>query len=193
MQPDEDLWRRFLAATREQPAWGRLKKAESMFDRPGDALDVGAGGGRDTKYLLEHGWRVTAVDSSPAAVEVLGSLASEDRLRVAHSTAQDFEPGTYDLVNAQFALPFVPPSRFARTVKRLQDAVRPRGLMAVTFFGPRDEWNAQGSELTFMTKEQVEELFGAWEVIELTEIEEDGTTATGGNKHWDVIHVIARK
>jgi len=193
MRPSEELWQRFLAATRGQPAWGRLKKAESMFDQPGDALDVGAGAGRDTQYLLDHGWRVTAVDSSEAAVELLRTLASEDRLRVVHSPAQDFEPETYDLVNAQFALPFIPPSRFGKTVKGLQDAVRPRGLMAVTFFGPHDEWNAPGSELTFTTKEDVEDMFGAWEVIDLTEIEEDGTTATGGTKHWDVIHVIARK
>ena len=48
MRPDEQLWQRFLAATQGQPAWGRLKKAASLFDAPGDALDVGAGAGRGT-------------------------------------------------------------------------------------------------------------------------------------------------
>src|SRR5438270_3010127 len=78
MRPDEQLWQRFLAATQGQPAWGRLKKAASLFDAPGDALDVGAGAGRDTAYLLERGWRVTAVDSSPAAVKVLRGLEPDD-------------------------------------------------------------------------------------------------------------------
>ena len=192
-QPDEQVWERFLAATSGQPAWGRLKKAAAMFPAPGEALDVGAGAGRDTAYLLERGWRVTAVDSSPAAAKLLRGIGPKDRLRVVLSAAQDFEPETYDLVNAQFSLPFVPPARFAATVATLQQAVRPGGLMAATFFGPGDEWNAPGSALTFTSREQVQEMFAAWDVIDLDEIEEDGTTATGGLKHWDVIHVIARK
>src|SRR5438067_4659023 len=101
-RPDEEMWQRFLAATRGQPAWGRLVKAASMFEAPGDALDVGAGAGRDTAHLLASGWRVTAVDASPAAVELLRKLGSEDTLRVVRSAAEDFEPGDYDLVNAQF-------------------------------------------------------------------------------------------
>lgn len=192
-RPDEEVWERFLAATRGQPAWGRLKKAASLFDSPGEALDVGAGAGRDTAYLLEHGWRVTAVDASPAAARLLRGIASEGRLRVVHAAAQDFEPATYDLVNAQFSLPFIPPPRFAETVARLQGAVRSGGVMAVTFFGPGDEWNAPGSEISFTTQEDVRKLFRGWDLIDLEELEEDGTTATGGKKHWDVIHVIARK
>ncbi len=193
MRPDEQLWQRFLAATQGQPAWGRLKKAASMFATPGDALDMGAGAGRDTAYLLEQGWRVTAVDSSPAAVKLLRGLGSPEQLTVVRSKAEDFDPNRYDLVNAQFSLPFVPPSAFAETLSRLQGSVRPGGIMAVTFFGPRDEWNAPGSELTFTTKDEVERFFDGWHVVELAEVEEDGTTATGGSKHWDVIHVIARR
>jgi SAM-dependent methyltransferase len=192
-RPDEDAWQRFLTATRGQPAWGRLMKAASMFEAPGDALDMGAGAGRDTAYLVERGWHVTAVDSSPAAIEILRSIAPGDRVRAVLSEAQDFAPATYDLVNAQFSLPFIPPPEFAPTVERLQGAVRPGGVMAVTFFGPHDEWNSPGNAMTFTTQDEAAGLFEGWEVVELTEVEEDGTTATGGRKHWDVIHVIARK
>jgi SAM-dependent methyltransferase len=192
-RPVDATWERFLAATRGSPPWGRLMKAASMFDTPGDALDIGAGAGRDTVHLLEHGWHVTAVDATPAAVEILRGFGPEDRLHVVLAAAQDFEPGSYDLVNAQFSLPFVPRSRFDATVKRLQDSVRPGGVMAATFFGPHDEWNEPGNEMSFTTRDEVGRLFDGWEVVDLTEIEEDGTTATGGSKHWDVIHLIARK
>lgn len=192
-KPDEAVWERFVAVTRGQPAWGRLMKAASMFAMPGDALDVGAGAGRDTDYLLRRGWRVTAVDASTAAVKSLRTLGAADRLQVVHSPVEDFEPATYDLVNAQFSLPFIPRAKFTATVARLQGAVRPGGLMTVVFFGPRDEWNVPGTDLTFITKEEASALFRGWDVIDLEEIEEDGGTATGGRKHWDVIHVIARK
>ena len=36
----------------------------------GDALDVGAGEGADVVWLAEQGWRVTALDVSPVALEL---------------------------------------------------------------------------------------------------------------------------
>ncbi len=192
-RPDEATWERFYAATRDEPAWPRLVRAAAMFDTPGDALDVGAGAGRDTRHLLEHGWRVTAVDSSEHSLPALKRLAPLGDLRVVRSAAQDFVPDRYDLVNAQFSLPFVTPSLFQSTVRRLQGSVRPGGVMAATFFGPHDEWSSPGTELTFLTRAQVEALFEGWELVELTEVDEDGSTATGGPKHWHVFHVIARR
>jgi tellurite methyltransferase len=192
-QPSEEMWQRFVDATSGQPPWPRLVAAAKMFEEAGDALDVGAGGGRDTVYLLDHGWRVTAVDASPYAIAALRRLASKGDLRVVRSTVQAFAPGEYELVNAQFSLPFVPPADFPGTVKRLKDSVRPGGAMAATFFGPHDEWNVPGSRLTFLTRTEVDALFTGWDVTEFAEVDEVGSTATGGPKHWHVFHVIARR
>ena len=189
---DESRWEKFVAATRDEPPWPRLVRAAEMFESAGDALDVGPGGGRDTAYLLNHGWRVTAIDSSPAALSALERLA-RDNLRIVATRAQDFVPSTYNLVNAQFSLPFISPADFTATVQRLRDSVRPGGVMAATFFGKHDEWNVEGTELTFSTRTDIEELFHDWDVIELTEVEEDGRVATGAPKHWHVYHLIARR
>ena len=190
---DEARWRKFMAITAGQPAWPPLVRAAGLFEKPGDALDVGAGAGRDTAYLLEHGWRVTAVDSSPSAAEALARFANP-KLEIVLVRAQDFVPATYDLVNAQFSLPFIPPADFAGTVERLQRSVRPNGVMAVTFFGPHDGWNTPGSNLTFSTRAGIERLFNGWEVVALTE-EDDrhGRTADGSPKHWHVFQLIARR
>jgi SAM-dependent methyltransferase len=37
---------------------------------PGRAIDIGAGGGGNTRVLLDHGWQAVAVDCSEAAVEL---------------------------------------------------------------------------------------------------------------------------
>jgi SAM-dependent methyltransferase len=189
---DEARWQRFIAATRDEPSWPRLMRAAEMFKAAGDALDVGAGAGRDTAYLLGHGWRVTAIDSSPSAIDALARLARPN-LRVVATRAEDFVPSTYDLVNAQFSLPFILPARFTATVQRLRGSVRPGGVIAATFFGKRDEWNVAGTNITFNTRADIEELFHDLDVIELTEIEEDGRVATGSPKHWHVYHLIARR
>ena len=193
MEPSEARWRNFVRLTSGEPAWPRLVRAASLFREPGDALDVGAGGGRDTGHLLRLGWRVTAVDSSPAARAALRRLVSYGHLRVVAAAVEDFGPADYDLVNAQFVLPFVSPARFTPTVERLRDAVRPGGVLAGTFFGARDEWNVPGSQLTFSSRSEIGVLFGGWEVVELSEVEEDGHTADGTPKHWHVYHLIARR
>ena len=100
-----------------------------MFETPGEALDVGVGAGRDTAYLLRRGWRVTALDSSPSAAEALERLAHSN-LRVVVAAAQDLATSDYDLVNAQFSLPFIPREHFEATVRRLRDSLRGGGVVA---------------------------------------------------------------
>lgn len=191
--PDEKDWREFIRITSGQPAWPRLAGAAALFDAPGEALDLGAGGGRDTEHLLRAGWRVTAVDASPASAAALRRLPRQRSLEFVQSRIEDFEPATYDLVNAQFSLPFIAPPRYHAALRRLRGSVRPGGVMAATFFGERDQWNEAGAGINFTTADAVRELFAGWELIELTEVEEDGQTADGSPKHWHVFHVIARR
>jgi len=73
----------------------------------GRALDLGAGAGRDTRYLLQQGFHVTAVDNDPQAVAMLRSFP-EEKLQVVQAAFEDVAFETYDLINAQFALPFFP-------------------------------------------------------------------------------------
>lgn len=189
---DETRWKRFVELTTGQPPWPELVRAAALFDHPGDALDLGAGAGRDTIHLLSRGWSVTAVDSSPFAIAALQRVESP-HLRVVESSIEAFEPRSYDLVNAQYSLPFIAPQKFDAAFDRLLRAVRPAGVMCTLFFGPRDEWNLAGREMVFTTRAEVARLFSGWDVIELNEVEEDGTTADGSAKHWHVIHATTRR
>jgi tellurite methyltransferase len=193
LTPSEERWREFVRNTADAPPWPQLERAAALFQEPGDALDVGAGAGRDAKHLLRLGWRVTAVDASPSAAEALRSLPGQRNLRVLVSAAENFAPATYDLVNAQYSLPFIARDHFDETVRRLRDSVRPGGVMAATFFGTSDEWNVPDSQQTFSTRSDIERLFAGWDVIDLTEAEADGHTADGTPKHWHVFHLIARR
>jgi tellurite methyltransferase len=189
----EERWREFVRNTAGAPPWPQLERAAELFPEPGDALDVGAGAGRDTAYLLRRRWRVIAVDASPSAAAALRRLPLQRNLSVVVSAAEDFQPATYDLVNAQFSLPFIARSRFDATVQRLRDSVRPRGVMAATFFGASDEWNVAGTQQTFSTQADIERIFNGWDLIQLIEVDEDGHVADGTPKHWHVFHVIAQR
>jgi len=71
---------------------------------PGRALDVACGAGRHAIWLAGRGWQVTAVDYSPAAIEILRERAMQTGLhintRVADLEHQEFviENAFYDLV-----------------------------------------------------------------------------------------------
>jgi SAM-dependent methyltransferase len=187
-------WERFYRYTHDSPPWPLLIRAAELLPDGGRALDLGAGAGRDTRYLLAHGFIVTAVDADVHAVERLRALADE-RLHVVHSTfeAFPFEPRCYELISAQFALPFVPEPAFSAIFARLVQALRPGGVFAGQFFGPYDQWNTPGRQMTFVSRQRAQELLRGLDVLELREEDTDGHTADGSPKHWHVFHILARK
>jgi SAM-dependent methyltransferase len=70
--------------------------------RPGRALDVACGEGRNAVWLAEHGWRVTGVDFSPVALEKARGLARSRGVSgewvAADLTTYEPEPGAFELV-----------------------------------------------------------------------------------------------
>ncbi len=70
--------------------------------RPGRALDLASGAGRNSLHLAALGWRVVAVDSSPNALRILrqraGGLPIETHLADLEAAGFTIEPAGYDLI-----------------------------------------------------------------------------------------------
>lgn len=168
----------------------------SIFKHRGKvALDLGAGAGRDSKYLLRRGYKVTAIDRDPNAIKFLRKIKNK-KLNVVQSTFEDFKFGKYDLVSAMFSLPFTPPKHFSRVFSDLKRSIKPGGLFVGQLFGVNDQWNTPEAKdrMTFHTLEEVEKLFSDTEVInEIHEDEKDGKTTLGEPKHWHVFYITAQK
>ena len=188
----EFVWKDFYKYTRDRPPWPLLVQAVSLLAHKERALDLGSGAGRDTRYLLEQGFQVTAVDSDAHAITILATFPQE-RLRIVQSSFVDFAFGTYDLINAHYALPFVAKSRFDEVVARVKQALQPGGIFVGQFFGIHDEWNTPGREMTFLTREEAEEALQGLEIVEFREEDLDSHVADGSPKHWHAFHIIARK
>jgi tellurite methyltransferase len=188
------VWADFFRRTKNNPHWALLERAASLAGHKGHALDLGCGAGRDTRYLLAQEWYVTAVDREPGAIAALAELPQQN-LQVVQSSFEDFvfEHDAYDLVNAQFSLPFIPKASFGAVLTRLKQSIKPGGIFTGQFFGIRDEWNTPENDMTFVTREQVNELLSDLQVIEFMEEDRMGQTALGVLKHWHVFHVIAQK
>src|SRR5258706_2519641 len=185
-------WHKFYQITKDSPPWPLLQKAVALLDHKDDALDLGAGAGRDTVFLLEQAFHVTAVDRERSSIVILETLPQQN-LTLVQSAFADFTFETYDIITAQYALPFNPKETFNEVLAKLKRALRPGGICTGQLFGIHDEWNKPDVDMTFLTVEQAHELLSDLELIELQDVELDGTTADHTPKHWHLFHIIARK
>lgn len=117
---------------------------------PGDqVLDIGAGRGAATFPMLAAVGRqghVTAVDLSPAMVELLRTAASDRAIsnldvQVGEASPDRLEPASFDVVTASLVLFFDPEPD--PTLHRWLALLRPGGRLGVSTFGPTDAaWTA---------------------------------------------------
>jgi SAM-dependent methyltransferase len=108
--------------------------------RPGRAIDLGCGHGRNAIFLACHGFSVEAVDYSQAAIEW-----AQERVEEAGTTVQlrqqsvfdlDLEAGSYDLVYDSGCFHHLPPHRRLQYVELVVDALKPGGWFGLTCFRP---------------------------------------------------------
>jgi tellurite methyltransferase len=185
----------YIEARRVDPPRSLLVKAASLAKRKGHALDAGAGALNASKYLLFAGFaQVTALDSAPSAQAIAAELPA-DRLTFVLSRFEDFAfpVAAYDLVNAEFSLPFIRAENFAAVFARLLGSVRRGGIFTGQLFGPNDSWNTPESGMNFHSRAETEALLTGFDVLELDEEDHPGKTKLGDDKHWHIFHIIARK
>ncbi len=195
MQTPKQPWQEFIERTKGSPPSPFLIKAVTLVDVRNEALDLGAGALNDSKYFLSENFKhVTALDRHNSADEI-AEESTEERFSFVMSTFENYEfpKNTFDLINAQFSLPFNPSASFQEVFERMKSSLKPKGIFAGQLFGVNDSWNTPESKLTFHTREQAEKLLADMEVIELVETEKDGYPALGDLKHWHLLYIIARK
>jgi len=157
------------------------------------ALDFGCGAGGETKYLLEHGYQVTAVEGNPVAAKFINQLPNQDRLHFVLSEMEKFKFENYNFINASRSLPFTHKDTFSSLFANLKASLLPDGIFVGHFFGVNDQWNNPDETMTFLSKEEVLNLLSGLEVLKLNETEGGGRLANGNIKYWHLFEVIAQK
>lgn len=187
-------WSKYYERTRAQkPSKFLIDAIESFAPQPGRAIDLGCGAGRDTRYLLEMGFSVTALDKDPAAEKYLTLLPHQDNLQFVCMGFEDFNFARYDVINAHYALPFAGKEHFARVMNDVMRALNPNGLFVGQLFGVDDEWNTPEAKTAFCDRADLDKLFHDFQDLKITEVNEKGTMASGNEKHWHVFNIIAQK
>ncbi len=196
-----DTWQSYSQATKGRPPRPFLARAVNHYVKErGIALDLGPGALSDSRYLIESGFRtVVAVnkdppEKDPVVMEVVRSLPSARYFYIVSTFDRfGFMPEMYDLVNAQFSLPFNPAATFDRMFASLKTSLKKNGVLTGQFFGDKDSWNDGNPDMTFHTREQALALLSDLDICKFCTHDNDGITALGHKKHWHVFHFIARR
>ena len=193
--PDEAAWAGYYRWNADRPVRELLVRALAAYGDVVDgavAVDVGCGSGQETRTLLDAGFAVTAVDATRAAIEIVSAYPEAgSRLTPLLSPMQDAVLPQSDLVYAGYALPFCPTEHFDGLWSSITGALRPGGVLAVDLFGDRDEWAGEAG-MTFVDRPRLDRLTTGLDVLELTEVDEDGR-AYAGPKHWHRFELVARR
>lgn len=172
-----------------------VKKFLELNVKPGNAIELGCGAGRDTVCLIRNGWNVLAIDREDVESRIAAKLSTEElrKFKFLKQKFEDIELEKNNLVVANFSLPFCNNDSFKVLWNKINNRILKDGYFVGNFFGSNDEWKRTKEEMTFLTKEQVTELFKDFEIVEFKEVEKDDFTGLGQMKHWHIFNVIAKK
>ncbi len=120
--------------------------------KPGRALDLACGTGRNAIWLAEHGWQVTAVDGSAVAIDLLRNRAPGIDARVADLEKREYaiEPAAWDLIAVCYYLQ----RDLFEPVKR---GLKPGGVAVVIVHLGESRFSVQPGELAAY--------FKGWEIL----------------------------
>ena len=158
--------------------------AEVSDMAPGRALEVGCGEGADAIWLASKGWRVTAVDVSPTALERGARAAEQAGVEVEwqwHDLADTFPAGTFDLVNVQYLHSTLDLPQ-DRILSAAASAVAPRGTVLVVGHAAVPPWSRHHHDHAFPRPDDIALALGlkdGWD-IEACEVRERSTIAPNG-------------
>lgn len=172
-----------------------VKKFIELNVKPGNAIELGCGAGRDTIYLIKNGWNVLAIDREDVSSRIQSKLNKEEvkKFKFSQQKFENIKLEKNNLVVANFSIPFCNKNNFKELWNKINNSILKDGYFVGNFFGNNDEWKSTKEEMTFMTKKQVLELFENFEIIEIKEVEKDNLTGLGKIKHWHMFNVIAKK
>ena len=194
-QSSEPSWSDYYRKVENRAPRDLFIQAVELFPTPGIAIDLGCGGGIETRELLRRGWQVIAIDEEPKAFEFLTSKVpppQRDRLTTYCSAFADLTFPSADFIWAGLSLPFCAPGLFPGVWEQMTMALRPGGRFAGDLFGVNHAWNSK-TDMTFLNMEQVQGYLQSFEIELLTESEEERQTAFEGVQHWHGFAIIARK
>ena len=153
-------------------------------------LDFGCGSGRDTRYFLDQGYRVEAIDGSEELCRLAGEYTGIEVKCMLFQELQDTD--RYDAVWACSSILHLTYDDLIIVLEKIARALKDKGLLYTSFKYGTEEGERNGRYFTDMTEEK---LTGLLEKVPDFEIEEQWITSDvrpgRGEEKW--LNLFLRK
>ena len=130
-------------------------------------LDFGCGSGRDAKYFLDKGYKVSALDGTKEFCEYASNLTG---LKVRQMLFNEFEDkDMYDAVWACASILHCPKDELKSVMKAIRESLHDGGVFYTSFKYSEFEGERNGRHFTDLTEDSFEKLMnevGGFELID---------------------------
>lgn len=121
-------------------------------------LDFGCGAGRDTKYFLERGYDVEAIDGSS---ELCRIASAHTGICVRQMLFEQWsEQNRYDGIWACASILHIPSKQLPQLLQKMERALKKDGILYTSFKYGIFEGEKNGRYFTYMTEQKMDEVFG---------------------------------
>ena len=153
-------------------------------------LDFGCGSGRDTKYFIESGYAVTAIDGSE---ELCKSASAYTGIQVKHMLFQDLdEVDCYDGIWACSSILHLPKEELKIVTQKMSRALKPNGIIYTSFKYGNFEGERNGRYFTDFTLDEFKDFISDVKDIAIEEYWITGDVRPGReDEKW--LNLILRK
>ena len=153
-------------------------------------LDFGCGSGRDTKYFLEKGYHVDAIDGSKELCKLASKFTGIEVKNMCFEELSEIDK--YDGIWACSSILHLPISELAKVMKKMEVALKENGIIYTSFKYGTFTGERNGRFFTDMTEDTFAEFM---KEVENLEVEEQWTTSDvrpgRGEEKW--LNLILRK
>jgi tellurite methyltransferase len=168
-----------------------------QFNQSIRALDIGCGTGNESKYLLQTGWKVDAIDALESVQQYFTDSIPSPNFNLIISDITNPETWeslstNYDLIIAINILPLLNDINKIKTIiNNIYQKLQPHGLFIVSFFGTNHGYNGT-RDIAFTTMQEAQSLLSQFSIQNsetLQKYHDGGNGATNTETHY----ISARK
>ena len=114
-----------------------IKEFIKIQTKPGKAIDLGCGTGRNTVFLIKNKWNVIAIDREDDVKNIIIDKLNKEELKRFNFISKNFENIELEknnLIVANFSIPFCNKNNFNEFWKKITDSILKNRIFCRKFF-----------------------------------------------------------
>jgi tellurite methyltransferase len=188
--------------------WGKkpnklLQKIYGQIDSGSEFLDLGSGQGRDSLFMLQKGFKVTAVDKSQEGIKSIKESIQVHNLPIANIdlycediVAFKIKKNRYALINVINSLQFLSKKDALQIISKIKQAVKNQGYIIISSFTAIGTKNKKMTfDSCFFEPQELKKLFSDFNIIfyDEREVLDKGHPENLKPHKHNIVNMIAQK